>query len=172
VIEATDHNSTLEAAADAAPYTTTPRAGTSRYATDVTAGRHNATLDQPLAPALLAAEAWARGVVEPLTRTIAEQQQLVNQAEMIRQLRAELAALTAAHAAFTAPRQPVDAPTAPESPDPTTGGAISTLVAMPARVGGGRPGRRGGWVGELPACGDGQRRRPELETAGCGRRLL
>ena len=56
-----------------------------------TAGRHDATSDQALPPALLAAEAWARGVVEPLTRTIAEQQlQLVSQAETIGRQSAEL----------------------------------------------------------------------------------
>jgi hypothetical protein len=59
--------------------------------------RHDATPDQALPPALLAAEAWARGVVEPLTRRIAEQQhQLLSQAETIGTLRAELAALRSA----------------------------------------------------------------------------
>ena len=35
---------------------------------DVTLGCHNAAPGQSLSPALLAAEAWARGVVEPLTK--------------------------------------------------------------------------------------------------------
>jgi excisionase family DNA binding protein len=68
-------------------------------ATDATAlGRHNATPEPVLSPALLAAEAWARGVVGPLTETIAEQQrQLISQAETIGALRAELDALRAQH---------------------------------------------------------------------------
>jgi hypothetical protein len=58
-----------------------------------------------LPPALQAAEAWARGVIEPLTRTIAEQQQqLVSQAETIGRLTAELEA-TAAEAIALKVRQ-------------------------------------------------------------------
>jgi excisionase family DNA binding protein len=66
-------------------------AATRDVADGATVGRHHAAPDQALPPALLVAEAWARGVVEPLTRTIAEQQhQLVSQAEMIGRQSAEL----------------------------------------------------------------------------------
>jgi hypothetical protein len=54
-------------------------------------------------------------VVEPLTRTISEQQaQLIAQAETIGQLRAELAAARA-------PESPVAAPTAAPAPYPPAG---------------------------------------------------
>jgi hypothetical protein len=53
----------------------------------VMVGRPNATAEPSLPPALRATEAWARGVIEPLTRTIAEQQQLlIRQAEALGRL--------------------------------------------------------------------------------------
>ena len=82
-------------------------------------GRHNAAPEPALPPALLAAEAWARGVVEPLTRTIAEQQaQFSAQAETIGSLRAELAAVRAAETPVAAPQTPPPAEVATEAPEP------------------------------------------------------
>jgi excisionase family DNA binding protein len=90
-------------------------------ARDVTAGRHNVTDGASLSPALLAAEAWARGVVEPLTRTIVEQQhQLVTQAETIGTLRAERDAARAELAAAHTPESPPEAPTATVAAEPAS----------------------------------------------------
>ena len=81
---------------------------------DVSVGHHNATPGQPLSPALLAAAAWARGVVEPLSKTIAEQQQqLVSQAETIGRLTAENETLRAAQAALGTRTAPQSVETAP-----------------------------------------------------------
>jgi excisionase family DNA binding protein len=108
---------------DAAAETTQDATG------DTMAGRPNAAGGKPLPPALVAAEAWARGVIEPLTRTIADQQQQL--IELARenghlvaerdQARAEVASLKgsqaqqASNSGPVAPEATTDAPMAVSS---------------------------------------------------------
>lgn len=73
---------------------------------DATLGRHDATQQTPTSPALLAAEAWSRGVVEPLSRMIEEQRRdLEAKAERIGYLSAELDQARARLAEVEAPAE-------------------------------------------------------------------
>jgi len=75
-------------------------------ARDVTLGRHDATPSPTTSPALLAAEAWARGVVEPLTRVIDDQRRdLEEKSERIGYLSAELEQVRARLAEVEAPAE-------------------------------------------------------------------
>ena len=82
----------------------------------------NAMSHQPVSPALSAADPWTHAVVEPLARTITEQQhQLVIQAEIIGAIRAELTSAWARIAVLEQPKLEPDPspfpPTLPPSPN-------------------------------------------------------
>lgn len=73
---------------------------------DATLGRHQVTHRPAASPALLAAEAWAHGVVEPLTRVIDDQRrELEAKAERIGYLAAELDQVRARLAELESPAE-------------------------------------------------------------------